>query len=120
MPVTFADLEAIDSQFYSSLSKILEENVSVEELGLDLTFVAEQNEFGRVEMVELMPNGRSIPVTDENKFDYVKLIAAHRMTSAISPQIEAFLEGFHGKALMCILASVIWVSFVYGGYCIIW
>ncbi len=97
MPVTFADLEAIDPQFYSSLAKMLVENVSVDELGLDLTFVAEQNEFGRVEMVDLVPGGRNIPVTDENKFDYVQRVAAHRMTSAIQPQIEAFLEGFHGN-----------------------
>ncbi len=97
VPVTFADLEAIDPQFYGSLAKMLEENVSVEELGLDLTFVTEQNEFGRVEMVDLMPGGRNIPVTDKNKFDYVQRVAAHRMTSAIRPQIEAFLEGFHGN-----------------------
>ncbi len=98
VPVTFADLEAIDPQFYASLSKLLEESVSVEELGLDLTFVAEQNEFGRMEMVDLIPGGRNISVTDENKFDYVQRVAAHRMTSAIRPQIEAFLEGFHGNS----------------------
>ncbi len=99
MPVTFTDLEAIDPEFYSSLATILEDNVSMDDLGLDLTFVAEQNEFGRVEIVDLVPDGRNIPVTDENKFDYVQRVAAHRMTSAIQPQIDAFLEGFHGNVL---------------------
>ena len=33
-------------------------------------------------------------MTDENKRDYVDAIARHRMTSAIQPQIHAFLEGF--------------------------
>ena len=33
-------------------------------------------------------------VTEENKRDYVNLVARHRMTTAIKPQINSFLEGF--------------------------
>lgn len=33
-------------------------------------------------------------VTEENKREYVNLIARHRMTTAIKPQINAFLTGF--------------------------
>ena len=46
-------------------------------------------------MVDLIKNGRSIAVTDENKFDYVRLVANHRMSSAIKAQIESFLDGFY-------------------------
>ena len=34
-------------------------------------------------------------MTDENKADYIRLIAHHRMTSAIRAQIDSFLQGFY-------------------------
>ena len=44
---------------------------------------------------ELIPEGRNIRVTEENKHEYVDLVAEHRLTTAIRPQINAFLEGFN-------------------------
>lgn len=44
---------------------------------------------------ELIPNGRNIKVTEENKHQYVDLVAEHRLTTAIRPQINAFMEGFN-------------------------
>ena len=44
---------------------------------------------------ELRENGRNIRVTEENKHEYVDLVAEHRLTTAIRPQINAFLEGFN-------------------------
>ena len=43
-------------------------------------------------MVDLIPNGRNIAVTDANKIDYIRLISHHRLTSAIRSQIDNFLE----------------------------
>jgi len=43
---------------------------------------------------ELIPGGRNTKVTEENKHQYVDLVAEHRLTTAIRPQINAFLEGF--------------------------
>lgn len=86
IPVSVADLEAIEPDYYKSLKQILES--SLEDLGLDLTFTAETNEFGKIEEVNLIPGGDKIVVTDENKHDYVKLIAHHRMTSAIRSQVS--------------------------------
>jgi hypothetical protein len=48
-----------------------------------------------VSTVDLIPGGQEIAVTDESKHEYVKLLAHHRMTTAIRRQIDAFLEGFH-------------------------
>lgn len=47
------------------------------------------------QVVDLIPNGRNIAVTDDNKHDYIRLIAHHRMTSAIRAQIDSFLQGFY-------------------------
>jgi hypothetical protein len=54
-------------------------------------------------------------VTNENKREYVNLVARHRMTTAIRPQIEAFLQGFWevvprklirlGRRLACVLCA---------------
>lgn len=93
VPVTYHDVEGMDPEYYKNLQQILE--YPLDDLGLDLTFSAEASVFGQVEIVDLIPDGRNIPVTDENKMDYVRLITHHRMTSSIQPQIDAFLEGFH-------------------------
>lgn len=44
---------------------------------------------------ELIPGGRNTKVTEENKHQYVNLVAEHRLTTAIRPQINAFMEGFN-------------------------
>ena len=45
--------------------------------------------------MDLKPNGRNILVTDENKDEYIQLIAEYRLTTSIKPQLDAFLEGFY-------------------------
>jgi len=93
LPVSVQDLEAIEPDYFKSLQQLLASPLEL--LGLDLTFSAESNEFGLVSTVDLIPGGQEIAVTDESKHEYVKLLAHHRMTTAIRRQIDAFLEGFH-------------------------
>lgn len=45
--------------------------------------------------MDLKPNGRNVLVTDENKDEYIQLIAEYRLTTSIKPQLDAFLEGFY-------------------------
>ncbi|GJQ11400.1 hypothetical protein GpartN1_g3191.t1 [Galdieria partita] len=88
----YHDLEALDPDYYKSLQWILENDIT----GLlDLTMSADIDEFGTTKVVDLVPNGRNIPVTEENKVEYVKLVTDLRMTRSIQHQINAFLEGFH-------------------------
>lgn len=44
---------------------------------------------------DLKPNGRNIPVNEDNKKEYVKLVCQMRMTGAIRKQLGAFMEGFY-------------------------
>ncbi len=44
---------------------------------------------------DLKPNGANLPVTEENKKEYVKLVCQMKMTGAIRKQLNAFLEGFY-------------------------
>ena len=62
---------------------------------LDLNFTVESHEFGKVTEHELKEGGRNIPVTDENKLEYVMLVAQFKMSNGIRKQIDSFLEGFH-------------------------
>jgi hypothetical protein len=61
----------------------------LEELGLDgsLTFSVEEQKFGEVETIDLVPNGRSIIVTESNKADYARWVAHHRMTASFRKQV---------------------------------
>ncbi|KAG8199864.1 hypothetical protein JTE90_015857 [Oedothorax gibbosus] len=91
--VKYTDMESEDYSFYQGLA-YLQDN-AVGSLGYDLTFSVEVQEFGVTEVRDLKPNGRNIPVTEETKFDYVKLVCQEKMTGAIRKQLKAFLEGFY-------------------------
>lgn len=90
--VNYTDMEAIDPEYYKNLRWILENDITNV---LDLTFSFETHEFDVAKIVELKPGGAAIPVTNENKPEYVRLITEMRMTTAIKEQINAFLKGFH-------------------------
>ncbi|VDK63407.1 unnamed protein product, partial [Onchocerca ochengi] len=93
VPVRAQDLESEDPSFYKSLEFLL--NNPIEDLGTELTFSLEVEEFGVRKMRMLKENGSSIPVTDENKEEYVKLVCQMKMTGSINQQLKAFLEGFY-------------------------
>ncbi|XP_050235135.1 E3 ubiquitin-protein ligase UPL2-like isoform X2 [Mercurialis annua] len=97
--VTYHDIEAIDPDYFKNLKWMLENDIS--EI-LDLTFSIDADEeqlilYERTEVTdhELIPGGRNIKVTEDNKHQYVDLVAEHRLTTAIRPQINAFMEGFN-------------------------
>ncbi|ERN14346.1 E3 ubiquitin-protein ligase UPL2 isoform X1 [Amborella trichopoda] len=97
--VTYHDIEAIDPDFFKNLKWMLENDTSDI---LDLTFSVDADEeklilYERTEVTdyELIPGGRNVRVTEENKHEYVDLVAEHKLTTAIRPQINAFMEGFN-------------------------
>ncbi|XP_037309445.2 E3 ubiquitin-protein ligase HACE1 isoform X1 [Pungitius pungitius] len=93
IPVNYQDVSSIDPEYAKNLQWILDNDIS--DLGLELTFSVETDVFGAMEEVPLKPGGTSILVTQDNKAEYVQLVTELRMTRAIQPQINAFLQGFH-------------------------
>lgn len=91
--VKYTDMESEDYSFYRSLVFLLENHI--QDLGYELTFSTEIREFGVTETRDLRPNGQNIPVTEENKKEYVKLVCQMKMTGAIRKQLGAFMEGFY-------------------------
>ncbi|XP_022768487.1 E3 ubiquitin-protein ligase UPL2-like isoform X2 [Durio zibethinus] len=97
--VTYHDIEATDPDYFKNLKWMLENDISDVP---DLTFSIDADEeklilYEKTQVTdyELIPGGRNIKVTEENKHQYVDLVAEHRLTTAIRPQINAFLEGFN-------------------------
>jgi hypothetical protein len=89
----FSDMESEDYAFYQSMKFILENNLDAS--GLDLTFSTEVSEFGKTTQRDLKADGHTIPVTEANKKEYVKLMCHMKMTELIRPQLKSFLEGLY-------------------------
>lgn len=91
--VRVVDMESEDYSFYQGLIYLMEHNVA--DLGYELTFSTEVQEFGVTEVRDLKPNGQNIPVTEDSKMEYIRLVCQMKMTGAIRQQLNAFLEGFY-------------------------
>ena len=89
---SFHDLESVDMAYYNNLVWMLQNDI--EGVLDDLTFSTESDEFGRLEVVDLIPNGRHTPVTNANKLDFIHRITDFILTRSIQRQIDAFLQGF--------------------------
>lgn len=61
---------------------------------LDTTFSVENNSFGVLKVHELKPGGAGIPVTEDNKREYVKLYVNYRFMRGIEQQFLALQKGF--------------------------
>merc|ERR1711988_181650 len=93
LPVAPVDMESIDPSYLKNLNDIRQYNL--DDLGLELIFEAEYDYFGSRQTSELVPGGAMIPVTDENKLEYIYLMTQFRMTNAIQEQTRSFLRGLH-------------------------
>lgn len=82
--VNTQDMENEDYEFYKGLVYLMENHVSA--LGYDQTFSLEVQEFGVTEVRDLIPNGRNIVVTEENKFSYIHLVCQLKMSGSIKQQ----------------------------------
>ncbi|CAO3607400.1 unnamed protein product [Cunninghamella blakesleeana] len=90
--VDYRDVEAIDPEYYKSLVWMLDNDITDV---IDLTFSMEMDDFGTTKTIDLKPGGRDLPVTEQNKREYVNLVTEQKLSSAIKDQINAFLQGFH-------------------------
>ncbi len=53
-----------------------------------------QEAFGQLQTHELKPGGTDIPVTEDNKDEYVDLMVKWRLDRGVAKQMEAFKKGF--------------------------
>ncbi|XP_072426405.1 NEDD4-like E3 ubiquitin-protein ligase WWP1 isoform X2 [Chiloscyllium punctatum] len=91
--LTIKDLESIDPEFYNSLIWIRDNNI--EECGLEMYFAVDMEILGKVTSHELKQGGSNILVTEENKEEYIGLMAEWRFSRGVEDQTRAFLDGFN-------------------------
>ena len=86
------ELPSLDMDLAKSLSYIKHYDGDVSDL--ELTYSCDEDILGQVVTHELVPGGKAIQVTDENKIRYVHLMAHFRMYRQIREQTLAFVRGF--------------------------
>ena len=60
---------------------------------MDETFTTTEDRFGEIVEVELKPGGANIPVTEENKKEYVEAVVEYRTRTRVLQQSQAFMQG---------------------------
>jgi len=86
------DLESNDVDYYKSLVWILENDITDI---LTEEFCVIEDEFGVEKIIDLIPDGRNIAVTEDNKKEYVQKLVEYRLTESVKEQLDSFLGGFH-------------------------
>lgn len=87
-----SDLESFDPEFHQSLVWILENDITDV---LDMFFTTDEKVFDQITERELKPGGRSVPVTEENKHEYVELMVKWRTERGVQEQINHMVQGFN-------------------------
>ncbi|KAK9246420.1 hypothetical protein V1506DRAFT_457070 [Lipomyces tetrasporus] len=90
--VSLKDMETLDLEYYKSLVWMLENDITDV---ITETMSLEADDYGDKKIIDLVPNGRDIPVTEENKHEYVKLVVGYRLLTSVEEQLESFLNGFY-------------------------
>ncbi|CEG43059.1 hect e3 ubiquitin [Plasmopara halstedii] len=93
VPVTFADMEFLDPETYRSLRWLMD-NDNVDDLELDFSLTEQVNESEKV-VVDLIPHGRNIAVTDANKSEYLDRRFRYVLFESVADQMYAFLKGLY-------------------------
>ncbi|CAF0944386.1 unnamed protein product [Adineta ricciae] len=89
-PITLADMESVDREYYQSLKYIVDNDPA----DLDLYFVVSEEVLGELHEHELKPGGQHIQVTQENKQEYIDLVINYRFVQRIATQMNALRQGF--------------------------
>lgn len=98
------DLYSRDPELYRHLMSLKRlargggggEGGDVRDLALNFEVVTEDEDhlLQEASVVELVPGGKHVAVTNENVFRYIQLVANHKLNVEINAQAQAFLRGF--------------------------
>ncbi|XP_055511640.1 ubiquitin-protein ligase E3B [Leucoraja erinacea] len=86
------ELPSLDAEFYKNLTSIKRYDGDIGDLGLTLSY--DEDVMGQLVCHELIPGGKTIGVTNENKISYIHLMAHFRMHTQVKDQTVAFIRGF--------------------------
>jgi len=84
-------LESLDPELYRNLLSLKNYEDDFDDIALNFTVM--NGDLGNVEVEELKPGGRDIPVTISNRIEYIHLMADYRLNKQIRAQSNAFRAG---------------------------
>ncbi|KAF7312618.1 HECT-domain-containing protein [Mycena indigotica] len=101
------DLASLDPELYNGLLFLKHYSGNPEDLSLNFTVATDGAfsisyyrpmslfpvDFGVTKTINLIPNGSNIPVTKENRLQYIYYVSHYRLSRQIKQQSEAFFEG---------------------------
>ncbi|KAJ5562189.1 WW/Rsp5/WWP [Penicillium sp. DV-2018c] len=90
--VTLQDMEGVDEDLHRNLAWTLDNDI---EGIVELTFSVDDEKFGERRTIDLIPGGRDIPVTNENKPQYIELVTEWKIVKRVEEQFNAFMSGFN-------------------------
>jgi hypothetical protein len=91
-PVMFNDLKDIDEEYYNSLKSLQRMGPDIEYAYIDFTQTEET--LGVKKVVELIPDGASVDVTEENLPEYIEACLKYRLLGRYKEQLNELLLGF--------------------------
>ena len=90
IPLDLEDLREMDPQIFHSLGWLRRNRITDD---LDLNFCVTEELAGQITERELVPRGKSLPVTEQNKEKFVGLMLRWRVERGVQQQSEALLRG---------------------------
>ncbi|EFC46237.1 predicted protein [Naegleria gruberi] len=87
------DLKETFPDLGRGMQQLLEFDGDVEDV-FCRTFQLETDVFGQIVTHDLKPNGGDIPVTNQNREEYVQLFIEWKLEKSIRTQFNSFIEGF--------------------------
>jgi len=91
-PLCMDDVKYVDPAVHKSMVWVLEHD-GVEALDLDFSVMERVGD--RTMTVDLVPNGRTIEVTDANKHEYLERKFEHLLLRSVADQLYVFLKGVY-------------------------
>lgn len=86
------DLASFDPDLYQGLVQLKNYTGNVEK-DMSLNFTVSEEDFGVSRTIDLIPNGSSVPVTNENRISYIYRVSDYRLNKQIERQCSAFFSG---------------------------
>ncbi|KAF8334172.1 uncharacterized protein EI90DRAFT_3121512 [Cantharellus anzutake] len=90
--ITLSDLESVDAELQRHMTWILENNIT--NIVNETFNMTTEDRFGEIVTIDLKPNGADIPVTEENKKEYVEAVIEHHIVRRVKEQFNALMSGF--------------------------
>jgi len=107
--VTLGDVKSLNPEFFRNRFEVLLQHNGVEQmeevLCEPLTFMSAPTPL-KPTAVPLVEGGDSKRVTEDNKRDYLQLLAASYVLGGIEAQVKAFMKGFHDVVPLDVLVNL--------------